>query len=228
MMIGGMNDVTQLLSRVAAEAARSGRTVPPVSPQELERAERLLGFPLHPLLAALYREVADGDFGPEPLLPLVGKDREDEEFAVGSYLGRTAPEIADSWWSWPTGVLPIMDRGCNMFTCLDCLSSEGTVLLFDPNRADGHDLSPAWFVEAASLAEWLGTWLAARDRYDGRAADTVYATALWTDASARLAATRLVSARLHPGTAARPGADRTLRHGASVGVQDEEQETQEA
>lgn len=45
----------------------------PVSAAELAKAERKLGFRLHPLLATLYRKVGNGGFGPaDSVLPLSG------------------------------------------------------------------------------------------------------------------------------------------------------------
>jgi hypothetical protein len=40
------------------------RPRPPVSPEVLAEAERRLGFPLSPLLRALYTQVGDGGYGP--------------------------------------------------------------------------------------------------------------------------------------------------------------------
>ncbi|BBA95239.1 hypothetical protein RVR_20 [Actinacidiphila reveromycinica] len=181
-----MNNFDQLIGRTATKAAQGTRTPSPIPIEQLQQAERLLGFPLHPLLAALYRHVADGGFGPQPLLPLIGEDPEDQESsAVGSYLGRTAPEAAGSWWSWPHRVLPIMDRGCNIVTCVDCQDTQGTVLLFDPHRTRD-SLSRGWLVEADNLAEWLENWLAGRDRHRDHTADKASAMPPWADASSRL------------------------------------------
>ncbi|MFG2946200.1 SMI1/KNR4 family protein [Streptomyces adustus] len=183
-----MDNFEQLVERVAAKAAESERLLPPVSAEALDEAERMLGFRLHPLLAALYMKVGNGGFGPmDSLLPLSGGPNPDgEEAAVEEYLGRTPPADADTWWSWPVGVLPIMDEGCARFACVDCRSEDGTVLLFDLNAISGQDLSRAWFVDAGSLAEWLETWLAGRGRDEDDAADEGFEMALWPEASARL------------------------------------------
>lgn len=183
-----MNSFEQLVGRVAAKAAESERLQPSVSAEALDEAEQRLGFRLHPLLAALYVEVGNGGFGPmDSLLPLTGgSNPAGEEAVVEGYLGRIPPEDADTWWSWPKGVLPILDWGCAMFACVDCRSENGTVLLFEPNAISGKDLSRAWFVDAGSLAEWLETWLADRGWYEEEAVDEGVDMALWPEASCRL------------------------------------------
>jgi hypothetical protein len=183
-----VDNFEQLVERVAAKAAESERLQPPVSVEALNEAEQRLGFRLHPLVAALYSKVGNGGFGPmDSLLPLSGDPNPDgEEAAVEGYLGRVPAADADTWWSWPEGVLPILDWGCAMFACVDCRSEDGTVLLFEPNAISGQDLSRAWFVDAGSLAEWLETWLAGRGWYEEDVVDEGFDMALWTEASARL------------------------------------------
>ncbi len=185
-----VNTFEHLIERVAAKAAESERLHPPVSPEALEEAEQRLGFRLHPLLAALYLEVGDGGFGPmDSLLHLMGGPNQDgEEAVVEGYLARFPAADADSRWSWPKGVLPVLDWGCAMFACVDCLSEDGTVLLFEPNAISGQDLSDAWFVDAGSLAAWLETWLTDRGWYEGDAVDEGSGMTRWPEASARLRA----------------------------------------
>ncbi|AYG78478.1 hypothetical protein DWB77_00585 [Streptomyces hundungensis] len=183
-----VDNFKQLVERVAAKAAESERLRPPVSTEALNEAEQRLGFPLHPLLAALYSKVGNGGFGPmDALLPLSGNSNpDDEEAAVEGYLGRVPATDADTWWSWPKGVLPILDWGCAMVACVDCRNDDGTVLLFEPNAISEQDLSRAWFVDAGSLAEWLETWLAGRGWYEEDVADEGFDMAPWPEASARL------------------------------------------
>ncbi|MFE4371792.1 SMI1/KNR4 family protein [Streptomyces sp. NPDC056835] len=183
-----MDNFDDLLRRVAAEAARSGRLQPPVAADSLMEAEQRLGFRLHPLLAALYREVGNGGFGPmDSLLSLTpAPASDDEESVVAGYLDRIPPADANTWWSWPKGVLPVLDWGCAMFACVDCLSEDGTVLLFEPNAITDRDVSGAWFVDAGSLAEWLESWLAGRGWYEEGSSDKDFAMPLWPDAASRL------------------------------------------
>ncbi|WUS31464.1 SMI1/KNR4 family protein [Streptomyces sp. NBC_01255] len=151
-----------LVPRVAAKARATSTTLPPAaSAEEIASAEAVLGFALPPLLASLYREVANGGYGPEyQLLPLVGAGRtvlsEYQSERSGSAQGETP--------FWPAGVLPILDWGCAMYAAVDCRSETATVLLFEPN-AMTDDGAAAWFVDAGSLAEWLETWLAGTGWY---------------------------------------------------------------
>ncbi|SEG91321.1 hypothetical protein SAMN05216223_12382 [Actinacidiphila yanglinensis] len=72
-----------------------------------------------------------------------------------------------------------------MFTCVDCRSEKGTVLLFDPHRTRD-SLSRGWLVEADSLAAWLESWLAGRGHHTDQAVDVARSVTQWTEASSRL------------------------------------------
>lgn len=183
-----VNDFEELIGRVVAASAASSLLQPPVSAAELAKSEQRLGFRLHPLLAALYRKVGNGGFGPaDSVLPLSGgPSSEWETSVVQGYLDEIPPEGSDTWWLWPKGVVPILDWGCAMFACVDCRSDAGTVLLFEPNAISGQDVSKAWFVDADSLAEWLETWLDGRGWYEEDAIDQDFDMAPWADAAARL------------------------------------------
>ncbi|WP_327269075.1 SMI1/KNR4 family protein [Streptomyces sp. NBC_01218] len=193
-----MNDFDDLLGRVAAEAAKSERLQAPLTALQLTAAENRLGFRLHPHLAALYRQVGNGGFGPEEsllsLTPAPGSD--DETTVVESYLDRLPPADADTWWSWPRGVVPVLDWGCAMVAAVDCLSEDAAVLLFEPNAIRDQDLSGAWFVDAGSLAEWLEVWLSGTGWYEDGAVAGVFGMPLWADAASRL------QSKAHPGAPA--------------------------
>jgi hypothetical protein len=67
-----MIDYSPLLARLAARSrddepiARVADRLPaPLSQDAIDAAERRLGFRLHPLLAAVYREIGNGGFGPK-------------------------------------------------------------------------------------------------------------------------------------------------------------------
>lgn len=126
----------------------------PVDAATVRRAEEALGFPLHPLLAAVYQCIGNGGFGPEyHLMPLFGKPG--STTAVGEYLkARSAGAGTD--WAWPEGVLPILTWGCGMYACVDCRSDQGTVLLFEPNPGVPE---LAWYVDSPSLAAWFQSYL---------------------------------------------------------------------
>ncbi|GIG85169.1 SMI1/KNR4 family protein [Plantactinospora endophytica] len=184
-----MTDHAATLAAIAARARRDDPDLPvvddlpaPLSQAAIERAEERLGFRLHPLLAALYRDFANGGFGPEyQLLSLT--DGPTSEQAVDCYLKARA-EGAGTEWAWPEGVLPILTWGCGMYACVDCRSDAGTVLLFEPNPGDPDE---AWFVDTPSLAEWLehyvddtGWWVKAENGED-------FEMAPWKEARRRAA-----------------------------------------
>jgi hypothetical protein len=142
-----------LLTRIAEHARHGERTDEPMPaplPQAaIDESERRLGFRLHPLLAAAYRTVGNGGFGPDyELFGLIGGNGPQ---AVDTYRElRTTG--AGTKWAWPEGVLPIMDWGCGMLACVDCRSEEGTVLLFEPNPGDP---TLAWYLDSPTLAAWF-------------------------------------------------------------------------
>jgi len=157
-----MNDIEQLL----ADVKKTARTSPhrpahplpaPLSAEGVERAEAALGFPLPPLLTALYTRTANGGFGPAyGFLPLIGDPASyGEESAVAQYLALRR-DAAQEEGPWPEGVLPICSLGCGMYSCVDCRSERTTVLLFEPNAGVPDH---AWYVDKPDLAQWLRAWL---------------------------------------------------------------------
>lgn len=164
-----MTDLDSLVHRVAAKAHEATAELPPVlSAAEVAAAEEALGFKLPPLLARLYQEIADGGFGPDyQLFPLNAGQRT----VVSAYQAERAESSDGGAPHWPTGVVPILDWGCGMYAVVDCQSERAPVLLFEPNGFDG-DWTKAWFVDAASLEDWLESWLTdsgwfSVDEYDG-------------------------------------------------------------
>lgn len=177
-----MTDHQALIRRVRARAAQESAHLPLCADAgAVAEAERLLGFALPPLLARLYREVANGGFGPEyKLFPLVGEGRT----AVSEY-GTEGREPSH----WPLGVLPIMDWGCAMYAAVDCLRPEAPVLLFEPNAVEDN-WPDAWFQDAPSLADWLDNWLNGKGWWEEEVmlADDAEGLAPWPEAAARIAA----------------------------------------
>ena len=162
-------DLDDLVHRVALRAAsESDQLAGGADAQRIEQAQQRLGFALHPLLARLYREVADGGFGPEyQLLPLLGPGPS----VVGEYLVRRQASAHAEHPQWPEGVVPIMTWGCGMYAAVDCLSVDGQVLLFEPNPYSGGPWDECWFLDAQSLAAWLETWLTGMGWYEQEAVD---------------------------------------------------------
>jgi hypothetical protein len=195
--IAHVTALRDLIARVAAKAEATSRTLPPtVSAEDVASAEAVLGFTLPPLLAGLYREVANGGYGPDyQLLPLVGTGRT----VLSEYQSERSASAEGETPYWPAGVLPILDWGCAMYAAVDCRSEAATVLLFEPN-AMTDDGAAAWFVDAPSLAEWLETWLAGTGWYreDADEDDNVAEPTPWEMAAVRLEPTREPAASMPP------------------------------
>lgn len=155
-----MTDIDDLLKRVSAKA---GVTLPSTATEEeVAQAESILGFGLPPLLVRLYREVANGGFGPDyQLFPLLGEGRT----AVSVYREERAASEPGGKAYWPADVLPILEWGCGMYAAVDCRSPEATVLLFEPNGIED-DWHHAWYVDSESLAGWLETWISETGWYE--------------------------------------------------------------
>ncbi|MEV7502477.1 SMI1/KNR4 family protein [Streptomyces sp. NPDC093018] len=164
-----MTDIDDLVQRVAVRAASDDENLPaPVGDAQLAQAEARLGFALHPLLTRLYREVADGGFGPDyRLLPLLGPGSS----VVGEYLARRAASVSVAHPEWPEGVVPILTWGCGMYAGIDCRSADGQVLLFEPNPYSGGSWAECWFLDSDGIAAWLETWLAGTGWFEEDACD---------------------------------------------------------
>ncbi|GAT67792.1 glucan biosynthesis protein [Planomonospora sphaerica] len=178
-----MTDIDDLLRRVSAKASATVEHLPPpATAEEVTQAERILGFRLPDVLVRLYREVADGGFGPDyRLLPLLGEGRT----AVRDYQEERNGSESGGDAHWPEDVLPILDWGCGMYAAVDCRSPEGTVLLFEPNGVSG-DWHHAWHVDAESLADWLEAWTSGTGWYE-EDADEDGEMRPWESARQRLA-----------------------------------------
>ncbi|RFS82644.1 SMI1/KNR4 family protein [Actinomadura spongiicola] len=181
-----MTDIDDIVQRVAARATSDGDSLPTrVSDERIAEAERQLGFALHPLLVRLYREVADGGFGPDyQLLPLLGPGSS----VVGEYLERREASVGVRYPEWPEGVVPILTWGCGMYAGIDCFNEAGQVLLFEPNPYGGGSWDECWFLDSASLEAWLETWLAGTGWFEEDASDQgdLVEPQPWTEAATRL------------------------------------------
>lgn len=180
-------DIDGLVRRVAQRAAADHDSLPaPASDDRIAQAEAQLGFSLHPLLARLYREVADGGFGPEyRLLPLLGPGAS----IAGEYLERHEKSVVAEFPSWPHGIVPILTYGCGMYAAVDCLNKDGQVLLFDPNSFSDGAWDECWYFDMPSFAAWLGVWLEGAGWFeeDADSFDDVLEPQPWEEAADRLA-----------------------------------------
>jgi len=150
-------------ARATDDAKRApAKSFPPLDEHTVVLAESRIGFRMPAVLRALYLTVGNGGYGPAyGLLGLVGGAKnEDGLDAVGVYERFRRPDSADSHWSWPTALLPVGHLGCAMFACVDCNSSEGALVWFEPNpHAHGEPWDDAFVPLNISLESWLLRWL---------------------------------------------------------------------
>lgn len=137
----------------AVRAAVCDRDLPPpASPADVARAEAVIGaaFPL--LLRRLYLEVADGGFGIWPVLSVTdnGEWFSDEQDIMEAHRQWASHPVK------PPGVVPLMDRGCAMWTLVDFTTPEGRIWDWDPYQCCV--LVPT----TLSLKQWLAGWLDGR------------------------------------------------------------------
>ncbi|MFF3731803.1 SMI1/KNR4 family protein [Streptomyces sp. NPDC002476] len=203
-----MMDIEQLLAAVEKTARTGPRWAAyplpaPLSAEGVERAEAALGFPLPPLLTALYTRTANGGFGPAyGFLPLIGDRTPDgKESAVAHYLALRRGDTEEGEWVWPEGVLPICSLGCGMYSCVDCRSERTTVLLFEPN-AGVPEL--AWYVDKPDLAQWLHAWLDGTAWHCEDAEDEEADMEPWPDFGARIRPVAAGAVSAGAGRATRP------------------------
>ncbi|RJO73856.1 SMI1/KNR4 family protein [Nocardia panacis] len=181
-----MVDIDDLMRRIAIRAASDGADLPAcVGAAQVAQAEAQLGFALHPVLTRLYREVADGGFGPGYcLLPLLGPGSS----VVGEYLEQREASVGVEYPVWPKGVVSILTWGCGMYAAVDCLDPDGRVLLFEPNAYGGGSWADCWYLHSPNLTAWLESWLAATGWFDEDAPDwdDVSGPRPWEHAAVRL------------------------------------------
>ncbi|MBA3822884.1 MAG: SMI1/KNR4 family protein [Ktedonobacterales bacterium] len=150
--------------------SRKRRPYPPVLAADIERAEEALGFYLPPLLKDIYQTIGDGGFGPGyGLLRLnvprstwsneqedsIVLDYQELHNATAAQLNEQLPVGGTPQNRWPTGIVIINDWGCNIFSCLDCLSEpDYPILRRDYNRGYNE-----FCVESPSFAQWLEAWI---------------------------------------------------------------------
>ena len=148
---------------------RPQRSWSPVTEEELVQAETQLGFVLPALLRRIYREVGNGGFGPGygllPLNELPPNGGHDTTSLVAEYQGMKAfsQHDIDEYFAeeeekpalWPERVLLLCDWGCNIYSCLDCSSSELPIFRMDSNE----NFLVEWAIEAPSLHHWLERWI---------------------------------------------------------------------
>ncbi|MFI0357473.1 hypothetical protein [Actinomadura sp. 9N407] len=142
---------------------------PPAAPEAVADAERIIGYPIPPLLRRLYLEVANGEFGPREGILAVDD---------GSY------EHSDGWLgivdahgsfnhdgSYP-GLVWLFDWGCLIWSVIDFRDPAGPMWGWDPNIDPDEDSTPI-FSQNMNFTEWLGRSL------DGSLEEAFEENGLW-------------------------------------------------
>ena len=145
----------------AGMSTKNGTDLPaPASNASLDAAEASLEFALPAALRRLYREVADGGFGPGGgLLPIERVITTYHDLREGGLLPRARV--------WPERLLPLVDREPG-YDALEVDS--GRVVGWDPEDLTEFAGEKAWqrsFSEvSSSLEEWLREWVDARPAHE--------------------------------------------------------------
>jgi hypothetical protein len=141
---------------------------PPLTEEQVDQAEAVLGFPLPPSLRALYTRLANGGFGPDcGFLRLAGEPSENDRTIVERYYDYTerctffdledqvqpGKAITFAYSVWPRFVVPICEEGCGNYFCLDGVT--GHILTVRIYGA--HEYCLAYVAD--SLEQWLQPWL---------------------------------------------------------------------
>lgn len=152
---------------LAVDAAKWVRPMPhpwpPATADEVRQAEQKLGFSIPPLLRNLYTQVANGGFGPAngldgvPAASAMGAGSD----LVTPYLSFSQSDPQEPVWQWPRGLVPLVDRGCNIFDCVSFIAPPYPVVRFDPDNADtDRPIAETLLPIANSLQDYLEAWLA--------------------------------------------------------------------
>lgn len=138
----------------------------PLDRTTLSQFEKSLGHRLPPLLRRMYCEVANGGFGESyGLIGLVGGARDDTNRDVQRLLRDfQKTDKDDPKWRWPNGLLPVFHLGCAMYLCIDCRTSDGRVVLFEPNNhVEGRSWKNSFIPFSPSLRKMMDDWLSGLD-----------------------------------------------------------------
>ncbi len=104
------------------DSARKQNANPLLADLAIRDAEVDLGFPIPAPLRRLYLEVGDGGFGPGyGFYGLAsGTEQFPDENVVYLYTLFRKGDPEDPSFSWPHRLLPVLDWGCAIRTCVDC------------------------------------------------------------------------------------------------------------
>lgn len=168
----------KLQTREISHDYRSGFEFPPATEEQLQATEEALGFPLPPMLRALYTQVANGGFGPAYGITgarggfyfgedgryatvdmCTDSDPSVEYIDLAAYENRhgNPREIELQRSMWPAHFLHLCYTGCGEDYYLD--GKSGRVYHLSYGNDDEQGFTYLFSREADSLVEWLEHWL---------------------------------------------------------------------
>jgi hypothetical protein len=137
-----------LFERIRERVARDNQVSCPVASQDaISAAESKLTFSLPPLLRACLTEIGNGRFGPGYGLMCVegGTTSDSGELVDVYYAVQSDSKLLGK--NWPKGVLPFCNWGCNLFSCVDCTTSQFTIWTCDELELSRRDCTLDQFFE---------------------------------------------------------------------------------
>lgn len=126
-----MNDA--VVSRIREHALSKPEGLPhaPVSEILVKDVESKLGFQLPPLLKACYEQIGNGGFGPGyGLIGMQGGAASDFGLLAETHQQLKSDQESEGN-EWQLGLLPFCGWGCNIFSCVDCTTSDFVICKFE-------------------------------------------------------------------------------------------------
>lgn len=129
----------------------------PAKPADLDAAEKIIGYPLPPLLRRIYLEVANGGVGPFSGIDGMPPDgyTSNGDMLEGYENWHSVEVGPDEPTPPPRGVIFLCDYGCAMWALIDCRNPDGRMWWSEEGERDKLTVT---------LAQWLTAWLADSNR----------------------------------------------------------------
>ena len=140
----------ELLDDVARRLSPFG---PPVSPSEIDDAERRIECRFPTLLREVYLRVGAGSIAHHP------HHLRRPSTVASNYVSYRRSD--DTGWQWPKSLLPIADWGCGIQACVLVTTDDAEVWWFDPNLdwpEPPEYMAPPW-PTGMPLAEWMRAFI---------------------------------------------------------------------
>lgn len=137
-----------------------------LSDAEITKVEARLGLRVPSFLRSVYSNIGNGGFGPGyGLMGLLGGFTDDQaRSVVDLYEHFRQSDPKDPVWQWPAHVLPVCHWGCGIYSCVDCSTDDGRILIWDSNVWEqGTPVETALRAGHSPVVEWFRSWAAGED-----------------------------------------------------------------